>query len=295
MLMRRTLSPFPWWRWVRLPADRRFERHLAEVHAAIAGFIAGARERIAREPARREQPGNLLEAMLVACDDGDAQLSEEEIAGNVLTVLLAGEDTTANTLCWALHLLSRHPAEWDAVVREVDGVLGDDDLPRRLDATRELDAIERAVAEAMRLKPVAPFMLMQNNVPVALDDVALPADTTVVCLMRPSAVPHGDADARLFRPGRSLDAPPDGPSRAFVKASMPFGAGPRLCPGRYLAMIEMKMVIATIARNHALVRVETEDGAEPLERLTFTMAPVGLRMVLGPRPGARTPEKPAVG
>jgi cytochrome P450 len=277
------VSPLPWWRWVRLLADRRFERHLAKVHEAIAGFIAAARERIAREPERREHPANLLEAMLVSRDDAGGRLSEEEIAGNVLTVLLAGEDTTANTLCWSLHLLSRHRAEWDAVVDEVDRALGDDELPRRLDATRDLDAIERAVGEAMRLRPVAPFLLMQNNVPVSLDDVDVPADTTVICLMRPPAVPPGDDDARLFRPGRALDPSSPAASRAFMKASMPFGAGPRLCPGRYLAMIEMKMVIATIARNYALVRVETDDGSEPLERLSFTMAPVGLKMTLARR------------
>lgn len=66
---------------------------------------------------------------------------------------------------------------------------------------------------------------------------------------------------------------------------MPFGAGPRLCPGRYLAMLEMKMVLATLARNFELVEVKTEDGSPPPERFAFTMFPMGLKMRVAVRTG----------
>ncbi len=72
---------------------------------------------------------------------------------------------------------------------------------------------------------------------------------------------------------------------------MPFGAGPRLCPGRYLAMLEMKMVIAMLLAGFELESVGTANGGEPREHLAFTMAPVGLRMTLDLRqrdePGAQ--------
>ena len=64
---------------------------------------------------------------------------------------------------------------------------------------------------------------------------------------------------------------------------MPFGAGPRLCPGRYLAMLEMKMVMAMLLAGFELDSVGTADGAEPRERMAFTMQPVGLRMQLSRR------------
>jgi cytochrome P450 len=64
---------------------------------------------------------------------------------------------------------------------------------------------------------------------------------------------------------------------------MPFGAGPRLCPGRYLAMLEMKMVMAMLLAGFDLESVGTADGAEPLERMAFTMQPVGLKLKLRPR------------
>jgi cytochrome P450 len=277
MMMKRIVAPIAWWRVLRLPSDRRFERHLAKVHEAVATFFDEARARLDRDPARRANPENLLEAMLVAHDETGATLSQEELVGNVLTVLLAGEDTTANTLCWTLHLLDAHRETWDALVDEVDRVIGHEPVPHAFGSLRDLPTIERAVSESLRLRPVAPFMLMQNNEATTLGDVALPADTTVVCLMRRvPADAAADAPVRAFRIDRD-DAD------ASAKTSVPFGAGPRLCPGRYLAMVEMKMVLATIARNYRLVSVTTEDGSPPRERLAFTMAPEGLRMVLAPR------------
>jgi len=68
---------------------------------------------------------------------------------------------------------------------------------------------------------------------------------------------------------------------------MPFGAGPRMCPGRYLALQEMKMVMLTLLTRFDITRVGTDDGAEPAERLMFAMAPVGLRMTLKPRAAVR--------
>ena len=98
MLMRRMYAPFPLWRYVKLPADRAFDRHLAAGHAAVQVFVQSARDRIAENPTLAERPTNLLEAMLVAHDADGGTLSEAEVAGNVFTMLLAGEDTTAQHL-----------------------------------------------------------------------------------------------------------------------------------------------------------------------------------------------------
>jgi cytochrome P450 len=108
-LFRRILAPVRYWRYVRLPADRALDRSVRAVRTAIEGFIAQARERIRLEPERREHPRNLLEAMINAADEGGSGLDDRDVAGNVLVMLLAGEDTTANTLAWLIHFLHAHP------------------------------------------------------------------------------------------------------------------------------------------------------------------------------------------
>ncbi|ABM96335.1 cytochrome P450 [Methylibium petroleiphilum] len=280
MLFRRVNLPFPYWHYLRLPIDREYDRHLRRVHEAVRGFVQAARQRLQDEPTRRERPTDLLEAMLAARDADGSALTEEEVAGNVLTVLLAGEDTTANTLGWAIWLLHEHPDDWQALVAEVDAALGDARLPPSFDAARGLASIEASVGEAMRLKPVAPLLFMEANRETALAGFRLPPGAVVFCLMRRAAL-----DARLaedvadFRPGRWQD----GADRAVQKASMPFGAGPRLCPGRYLALLEMKMVLGMLARNFELLEVGPEGGGAPGERMAFTMFPVGLKMRLAER------------
>ncbi|WP_430418465.1 cytochrome P450 [Methylibium petroleiphilum] len=280
MLFRRVNLPFPYWHYLRLPIDREYDRHLRRVHEAVRGFVQAARQRLQDEPTRRERPTDLLEAMLAARDADGSALTEEEVAGNVLTVLLAGEDTTANTLGWAIWLLHEHPDDWQALVAEVDAALGDARLPPSFDAARGLASIEASVGEAMRLKPVAPLLFMEANRETELAGFRLPPGAVVFCLMRRAAL-----DARLaedvadFRPGRWQD----GADRAVQKASMPFGAGPRLCPGRYLALLEMKMVLGMLARNFELLEVGPEGGGAPGERMAFTMFPVGLKMRLAER------------
>lgn len=284
MLFRRINMPFPYWHVLRLPIDREYDRHLVHVHEAVRGFVRAARQRLQDEPMRREQPADLLEAMLAARDADGSALTEEEVAGNVLTVLLAGEDTTANTLGWALWLLHVHRGDWQAVVAEVDAALGAEPLPPAFDVARGLGRIEASVNEAMRLKPVAPLLFLEANRPTRIAGFDVPRGGPLFCLMRKAALDRKLADDIAdFRPGR-WQGGTEGRDRATQKASMPFGAGPRLCPGRYLALLEMKMVLSTLARNFELLDVGPDDGGTPRERLAFTMFPVGLKMRLAERP-----------
>ena len=105
-LFRRLLAPFSYWRYVKLPADRALARHLVELHRAVDGFIATARKRMDAAPSLRASPTNLIEAMIAARDTDGSGVDDTDVAGNVLTMLLAGEDTTANTLAWMIWLLS---------------------------------------------------------------------------------------------------------------------------------------------------------------------------------------------
>ncbi len=283
-LFTRIMSAVPYWRWFKLPSDRELERALVAVNAAIDGFIASARQRLAADPARAQSPQNLLEAMVVAADKPDSGIDDDQVAGNVLTMLLAGEDTTANTLAWCVWLLKEHPAALQRASTEVRAVMAGGG-PVTLEQLAQLDFVEACMNETMRLKPVAPQLPLQALKDTVLGDVAVPAGTVVIGLLRHDSVDDAFVpNGRAFKPERWLGE--DGLHATSAKRiSMPFGAGPRMCPGRYLALQEMKMVLLTLLNDFDIVSVGTADGHEPAERQMFAMAPVGLQMRLQPRRG----------
>ena len=281
-LFKRLMAPFDYWRYIRLPADRAFDRHLTALRAAVEGFIAQARDRISADPSLRERPTNLIEAMIVARDAAGSELTDADVSGNVFTMLLAGEDTTANTLAWLIWLLARHPEAARRARDEVRAALGPAGVPQTLEQCSTLDYVEACVHETMRLKPVAPIILQHTLRDTVVADIDVPAGSLLMCLMRPPSV-----DARqfpqpeAFKPERWLAGANPGQAASSAKrVSMPFGAGPRICPGRYLALLEMKMVTGMLLGGFEIESVSTEDGAEVREHLALTMAPVGLRLKL---------------
>jgi cytochrome P450 len=279
-LFRRTLAPFPYWRWFKLPADRALDRHLEGFRRAVQDFIAAARERIRANPDLRHAPTNLIEAMIAARDQPGIALRDEDVAANVATMLLAGEDTTANTLAWMLHLLSRHRWALERASAEVRRALGDDRVPSRFEQLERLEFVEACAHETMRLKPVAPLLVQQAARDTTLGGIAIPAGTLCIFLMRaPATDPQHFAQPLAFDPDRWLRDEAVGAKRI----SMPFGAGPRMCPGRYLALLEMKMAMATLLGGFDLVSVASADDRPVSERLSFTMTPTPLVMRLRPR------------
>ncbi|RZK99041.1 MAG: cytochrome P450 [Rubrivivax sp.] len=284
-LFTRILTLVPYWRVFKLPSDRDLDRSVAAVQQAIDGFIAQARQRLQADPSRRDAPPNLLEAMIVAADQADSGVNDQDVADNVLTMLLAGEDTTANTLAWMIHLLQRNPHTLQRAQAEVRRLAGDP-AAYTPESMAQLDYLEACMHETMRLKPVAPFLPLQASRDTVVGDVRVPEGTLIWNVMRHDSVSeqHFD-DAAAFKPERWL-AEGQGPRHNASHAkrvSMPFGAGPRVCPGRYLALLEMKMAMAMLLSRFDIVSVDTPDGREAQEHMAFTMEPVGLTMRLRER------------
>jgi cytochrome P450 len=222
-----------------------------------------------------------MEAMIAARDENKSALSEADLAGNTLTMLLAGEDTTAHTLAWLIYFLSRSPDVFFRIRAELDKIMGEDALPSRHEQLSEMDFVEACINESMRLRPVAPLIAVEANHDTALANVAVPKGTVILMLTRIAAMDEKNfANGSEFQPERWLMPASDANRR---KVSIPFGAGPRLCPGRFLAVEEMKMVISMLVKNFDIERIDTPDGQAPRERLMFTMAPVGLRLKLNHR------------
>jgi cytochrome P450 len=193
--------------------------------------------------------------------------SDHEVIGNVFTMLLAGEDTTAHTLSWAAFLLARDPAAQERLAAEAREVLGGDLTPQDAGAADGMRYGEAVLREAMRLKSTAPLILVEPLADTTVGDVELPARTRVIALTRQAGLPDG---APRFDPDRWLEGGTDG------KSFLPFGAGPRFCPGRNLAFLEGKAALATLARNFEIELA----GDVPREHYGFTMGPAGLRVAL---------------
>jgi cytochrome P450 len=116
-------------------------------------------------------------------------------------------------------------------------------------------------------------------------DIRVPAGTIVWGVMRHDSVAERHfANPLAFEPQRWLvEGGPAHAASSSKRVSMPFGAGPRICPGRYLALQEMKMVMAMLLGRFEIEAVDTPDGQEAQERMAFTMTPVGLTMRLRER------------
>jgi cytochrome P450 len=278
-LNRRLFAPFPLWRVLRLPSDRRLDRSLQALRTWLEQIIATARARVAEDLMLAQHPSNFLEAMLTARDDAGKPFSDEVIMGNCLTMLLAGEDTTANTLAWATHHLSMEPHVVEALREEADRVLGKDTVAPDMETAAKLTYAGAVANEAMRLRPVAPFLLLDANQDTVVGDIAVPKGTTLVLLTRLPVMDVRRFDApHAFRPDRWLQAAPK-ENAHDASAHIPFGSGPRICPGRSLAMLEMRVVLAALFKDFDVVR--SPDAAEVTEEFSFTMSPsaVPVRLV----------------
>lgn len=287
MTNRRIFLAVPYWRYVKLPADRALDRSMAEIEKAVRAFMAETRRRIAARPELREAPENFLESM-IAAQETEGAFSDEEIMGNVFTLLLAGEDTTSHSMAWTVWSLARRPdiqATWAA---EASEVLGEQAYATEYDMVEGFRYGEGVLRESMRLTPVVPITGIEPLADTEIDGVQIPAGTRLFLLHRYAGLREVER-AEEFRPERWLEEE-DEFEAPDQKAFLTFGAGPRFCPGRNLAFLEAKTALGMIGRNF---EIELDPAAAPVtELLGFTMSPKGLRVRLRERvPAALTAQR----
>ncbi len=278
MTNRRLFAPFPYWRWVRLPADRALDRSLAALRPAVGGFVEQTRKRIAERPELREEPENFLEGM-IAAQENEGTFTDEEIFANVFTLLLAGEDTTSHSMAWTIWSVATRPEVQARWAEEADEALGDRGYATEYETVERFRYVEGVIREAMRLTPVVPISGLEPLADTEVSGVRIPAGTRLILLHRHAGLRDVER-ADEFRPERWLEEDEElaVPSQ---KSFLNFGAGPRFCPGRNLAFLEAKTVLSMVARNFS---VELDPEAPPVtELLGFTMSPRGLRVRLRER------------
>jgi cytochrome P450 len=277
MVSYRINAVLPYWRYFKLPRDYQLDRSLKVVRAFAAEMIGHTRERMRRGPA--ENPRNLLEAMLALRDQPNSGFSDDDVYANIFTLLLAGEDTTAYSLAWAMHILAGNPELQSQLHRAALDALGEARVPMTIADTAKLGLFEGVAFEAMRMRTVAPLIFLEANESTELAGIEIPKGTPVFLLTRPATLDDNNyRDAKDFKPERWVGPRENMRDGHNTKAFLHFGAGPRFCPGRYLATLEMKMVLAMLARNFSVEHAEDPDITQ--EVFAFTMMPSRLRLRL---------------
>ena len=176
-----------------------------------------------------------------------------------------------------------------ALSHEANEILGASSVPQTADAANALSYATAVAHETMRLRPVFPVLFLEAEADTDLGGVFIEKGTPVWLLTRPGAMRH-DAfeDARRFRPERWLAS--GRPSPQASQCHIPFGSGPRLCVGRALAMLEMRVVLATLFRRFDVERVGPR--AEVTEHFSYSMHAKGLRVRLHAHAHAHAIESP---
>ena len=243
--------------------NRRLVRALRDMDALIYGLLDERRD--APSPSR----GDLLSALSEAVDaqgDGGA-MSRRQVRDELLTLLLAGHETTSHALAWTFHLLARHPEVEARLREEAERVLSEPFSPR---ATDKLIYAEQVLNEAMRLYPPAYVLARQAKERAEIGGYVVPPNTDVVMWIY-----HLQRDARWFREPTRFDPERFSPARRGTippSSYLPFGAGSRACIGKHFAMIEAKLVLSATIRR---VSFGERGGGEIGRDLAVTLAPKG--------------------
>jgi cytochrome P450 len=221
----------------------------------------------------RTQRDDVLSMLVLPQTHEDGYMSDREIRDELMTLLIAGHETTATALAWTFERLLRTPAALARCLDEIAGGGGED----------YLDAIVR---ESLRQRPVLPITARKLTQPVELDGWSFPKGWTLMpCIYLIHGDPAAFPDPGQFRPERFLG------SRAPSKRVwLPFGAGPRHCIGNGLAMMTIKVILRTVLR-----RVELEPDrpeAERIVRRNFTLGPSrGARVLVRRRLDTAVPQR----
>ena len=241
-------------------------------------IVDGVNESIYEEIERRrnapdlEEREDILSMLVQARDEDGSPMTDEELRDELVTLLVAGHETTATSLGWTLERLVRHPGKLERLTAEVarEGAGGE-----------YMDAV---IKETLRLRPVLAIVVRTLQEPVEIGGYMLPAGVSVVPAIH---LMHRRADIypdpKAFRPERFLEQP------AGTYTWLPFGGGVRRCLGATFAQFEMKQVLAEIVS-----RVELEpttDDAERIVRRAITHSP-GSKATIAAHPRA-TPLAPA--
>jgi len=241
LLSRRPFSPLAL-RIPFLPGTRRMKRGIARLDSVVGAILADRR-------AGNSEYDDLLYMLMSARDEETGLgMSDRQLRDEVMTLLLAGHETTAVALSWTFYLLSQHPDVWQALATEIDNVLGNETAT--VAVLPDLPYTKMVIEESMRLYPPAYIMARWGNEADEVDGYHVEPESAIVLFTflthrHPAFWPEPEK----FDPQRFT---PENVAERARYAYAPFGGGPRQCIGNSFAMTEAMLLLATIAQHYEL-------------------------------------------
>jgi cytochrome P450 len=273
-LARRALAPIDLLDKLPTPMNRRFGKALRAMESVVNSIIDEHR-------AGRTDPGDLLGALLRARDaETGAGMSDQQVYDEVVTMLIAGTETTAGVLSWVCYLLSRHPDVLRRLQAELDETLGDGEV-RHTDLGN-LRYLQQVIAETLRLYPPT-WMLMRRPVAdVSLGQWTIPAGATVLF-----SIFALHRDPALYERPERFDPDRWAPDRAAAiqrGTYIPFGSGVRGCAGEHFARTEIAVILSVMLRQYSLYPACARPAA-PIARILVT--PSAMPLIIRRRTASR--------
>jgi cytochrome P450 len=272
VVVKRARIPFSLPEWLPTPSNVALHRAVRELDRAVETMLA---ERRARPRQDDDVPRDMLDLLLEA-----AGLTPHQIRDEIVTFIVAGHETVASALTWAWHLLVNTPVVLQRMQVEIDEVTGGSPRPLGVSDFMRMPYTRAVVDETLRLYPPAWLITRRSLAADELAGYSIPADSLVI--ISPWLV-HRDAEIwpepEVFEPKRFLDA---GGERATQRDGyLPFGAGPRQCIGREMALLESGLLLAGLVREFHVSKV---GGQRIVPQPQVTVRPAnGLLIRIEPR------------
>jgi cytochrome P450 len=245
---------------------RTFLRRRAEVDRVLRGVIR------ARMASPEPDGTDILSLLIASRDEQGRPMTEDELRDELITMLVAGHETTATSLSWAFACLLEHPDVAARLTAELDAARTGDAVD--VDALANLAYLDAVIKETLRLRPVIPDVVRQTQAPFQLAGYTIPAGVHLTpCIHLAHRRPETYPEPERFRPERFLDV------RIDPYAWLPFGGGIRRCLGQAFALYEMKIVLGVIW-SRLRMRLASP-GPVRVTRRTITIAPAhGTRVIV---------------
>ncbi len=248
------------------PIWQRFLRHRAQVDELLTALITDSQ-------AVKEQRDDVLGLFATLPTEDSDQISVRQLRDNVMSLILAGHETTAAQLAWAFQLLAHNPAVRDRLIREIEADVSDEYLTA-------------TIQEVLRHRCVFVFAIPRAIAkPVDIGGWTYePPAHLLACIYLLHHDPTVYADPYAFRPERFLESPPD------PQTWIPWGGGRKRCPGLHLATLEMKVVLRTVLEERTPFAA-TRRMERPSWRSVIVTPHAGSQVVLSSRRSSSTPRK----